>query len=252
MPSTLGIVASGAGVFSPLDLSPFIWLDGSDTSTITASGGAVSQWSDKSGNGKNVSEGTASLQPKTGTTTLNGLNVISFDGTDRLAAATASDWNFLVDGTQHLFAAVLRSSTSSVNQIAFSTQTSATTAGWRWGHLSTNVYQHFVRNATTTVVANEVSTSGTSAYVVTLLSDAGNATAADRSAFAINGGSLVKNNTATAAPPASAAQLYLGQRAATLPWTGYIAEVVIVSGAKATETNRQTLRDYLNSKWAVY
>lgn len=79
--------------FSPLDLSPALWLDASDTSTITASGGLVSQWNDKSGNGRNVSQATSANQPITGTTTLNGLNVITYDGSNDvlLSAANAPD-----------------------------------------------------------------------------------------------------------------------------------------------------------------
>jgi hypothetical protein len=77
MPAGVGQVVGG---FSPLDLSPVLWLDASDTSTITESGGAVSQWDDKSGNGYNLTQGTAAAQPKSGTATLNGLNVIEYDG----------------------------------------------------------------------------------------------------------------------------------------------------------------------------
>lgn len=68
-----------------------LWLDASDTSTITSSSGAVSQWSDKSGNGINLTQGTAANQPTTGSTTLNGLNVISFDGSnDNLRTANGA------------------------------------------------------------------------------------------------------------------------------------------------------------------
>jgi hypothetical protein len=80
MPSTVGIVASG--VWTPLELSPDLWLDAADTTTITASSGSVSQWNDKSGNGRNFTQGTGGNQPTTGTRTLNGLNVLDFDGTD--------------------------------------------------------------------------------------------------------------------------------------------------------------------------
>ena len=37
-----------------------LWLDASDSSTITEVSGAVSQWDDKSGNGNHVSQGTMS------------------------------------------------------------------------------------------------------------------------------------------------------------------------------------------------
>ncbi len=55
-----------------------LWLDASDAATITSSGGAVSQWNDKSGNGNNATQGTGANQPNTGTDTINGKNVIKF------------------------------------------------------------------------------------------------------------------------------------------------------------------------------
>jgi hypothetical protein len=77
MPSTIGIVASGLS--APLELLPFLWLDAADTTTITASSGSVSQWNDKSGNGRNVSQSNAANQPTTGVATQNGLNVLDFN-----------------------------------------------------------------------------------------------------------------------------------------------------------------------------
>ena len=71
-----------AAAFSPLDLSPVLWLDASDTSTITEVGNAVSQWDDKSGNGYHLTQATAAAQPKSGTATINSLNVIEYDGAD--------------------------------------------------------------------------------------------------------------------------------------------------------------------------
>ena len=40
--------------FNPLSLSPTLWLDSSESSTITASGGVISSWADKSGSGNNM------------------------------------------------------------------------------------------------------------------------------------------------------------------------------------------------------
>jgi len=40
-----------------------LWLDSADTTTITQSGGNVSQWNDKSGNGYNFAQGTSANQP---------------------------------------------------------------------------------------------------------------------------------------------------------------------------------------------
>jgi len=73
--------------FTPLMFEPFAWYDAADTATITESGGAVSQWDDKSGNGRHVSQGTASRQPITGTRTLNNKNVLDFVSADGLFSA---------------------------------------------------------------------------------------------------------------------------------------------------------------------
>jgi hypothetical protein len=80
VPSNSGIVASGAMNFNPLNWSPFIWLDASDTSSITSSAGKVSQWNDKSGNARHFTQATSANQPTTGAATQNGFNVISFNG----------------------------------------------------------------------------------------------------------------------------------------------------------------------------
>lgn len=84
MPSSSGIVASGAMNFNPLDWAPFIWLDASDTSSITSSAGKVSQWSDKSGNARHFTQATSINQPTTGASTQNGFNVINFNGSQDL------------------------------------------------------------------------------------------------------------------------------------------------------------------------
>lgn len=73
-----------------LALSPWIWLDASDASTITESSGFVSQWNDKSGNGRDLSQGTGINQPTIGTVTLNGLNTITFDGSNDRLSRSAS------------------------------------------------------------------------------------------------------------------------------------------------------------------
>ena len=80
-----------AAAFSPLDLSPTLWLDASDTSTITEVGGAVSQWDDKSGSNLDLVQATAANQPTSGTRTLNGLNVLDFDGSDWMRPAALSN-----------------------------------------------------------------------------------------------------------------------------------------------------------------
>lgn len=54
------------------------WWDATDSSTITASAGAVSGWADKSGNARHFVQTTGGNKPTTGTRTIGGLNALDF------------------------------------------------------------------------------------------------------------------------------------------------------------------------------
>lgn len=66
--------------WTPSQIPTLFWYDASDTSTITATGNIISQVNDKSGNGYNLTVKGGQTGPSTGTRTLNGLNVIEYDG----------------------------------------------------------------------------------------------------------------------------------------------------------------------------
>lgn len=71
--------ASAATSFSPASIPGLaLWLDGSDSSTFTLNGSTISQWNDKSGNGRHFSQSTASLQPAPATSVKNGLGAVAF------------------------------------------------------------------------------------------------------------------------------------------------------------------------------
>jgi hypothetical protein len=53
-----------SAVFSPPSIAGCqLWLDAADASSVITSAGKVSQWNDKSGNGRNATQGTSSQQP---------------------------------------------------------------------------------------------------------------------------------------------------------------------------------------------
>lgn len=80
------VTDDGGGAFQPSDDTALIgWWDAADAATVTHSGGAVSALADKAG-GDPLSQGVTGVQPTTGSRTLNGLNVLDFDGTQFLAA----------------------------------------------------------------------------------------------------------------------------------------------------------------------
>lgn len=74
--------------FSPIDLSPLIWIDANVG--ITESGGSVSSWVDQSGNGNSFTQGVGSQQPLYQATGLGGLPTVYFDGTDEMLTGTLS------------------------------------------------------------------------------------------------------------------------------------------------------------------
>ncbi len=67
-------------LWTPAEITTEGWWDAADESTITESGGDVSQWDDKSGNDRHAAQGSGSQQPSYGVGTLNGLNLVTFDG----------------------------------------------------------------------------------------------------------------------------------------------------------------------------
>ncbi|MGH7237182.1 MAG: hypothetical protein ACREGF_01460, partial [Candidatus Saccharimonadales bacterium] len=72
--------------FDPSKLANLaLWLDASDSATITQVANAVSQWNDKSGNSNNVTQGTGANQPVTNSFTINSLNAISFTSSKSMA-----------------------------------------------------------------------------------------------------------------------------------------------------------------------
>lgn len=259
----LGVLAAQVReAVPPVVLNSQLWLDAADLTTITESGGDVSQWDNK-GTLSNFTQATAASQPTTGVGTLNGLNVINF-ASDFMTGANTNEWKFLHDGTTYLLCAVCRfgstagdgttygllGNNNSSEQVGFSTSYVGSTS---------NTLQHFVaRGVAGSFVVNNIPATGFSTSgqfnIVSLLGDPDNGTAADRSELFNNNGSAVKNNTAnnavSTANPTNA--LTLGQLHTTNPLTGAIAEIVIVSGAEATEGNRAIIRDYLNAKWDVF
>jgi hypothetical protein len=89
-PRLLRPLANG---FSPKQIAGLaLWLDAADSTTITLNSGNVSQWSDKSGLGRNFVQSTAIKQPAYSTTYF-AKGAVHFDGTDDVMSnQTASNW----------------------------------------------------------------------------------------------------------------------------------------------------------------
>lgn len=97
------ILASGGGSsaqWTPSAITTALWYDAADATTITLDSGVVSQFNDKSGNGKHLVQATASSRPTPVSSGQNGLDTMSFDGGDQLQLTGQSD---IGTGAIHIF-----------------------------------------------------------------------------------------------------------------------------------------------------
>lgn len=236
-----------------------LWLDGADTSKITLSGSAVTQWTDKSANAYTFTQGTSTYRPTSGLNTQNGKNILDFDYNRNLqSTAAASTWNFLHNGTEHTIFFAVDSNTNGDMNLMNTNQATTQEKGFYIWQGNPNYISHVVTNGTSgnpSVANNTANYSLTLNFTyVTIIGKPSNATAANRSDVRFKQGSAVKNNTATTAvSTANCAQsLMIGDylQGAGVGWTGKIGEIIIYDSALSSAdilTNQQ----YLAAKWNV-
>jgi len=210
-----------------LGASLALWLDAEDTASITLNGSTVSQWSDKSGNGRNVSQAMAANQPTYTASGLNGKPVLTFDGGDWFSNLSLSLPQF------------------SVSLVETATQNTALIyypVGFGTGGISvggTNFGQKFAINGTTSLQSTENSVLNAPTIVFGGSNNLGRQ-------IAVNG-----NSPATDVTTQSITQITIGQRSDGFwQFFGTIAEVVLTNNLLST-TDRQKLEGYLAWKWGM-
>jgi hypothetical protein len=115
MERDLGVFSSSV-LWTPAQITTALWLDADDASTITLNVSTVSQWNDKSGNGRNATQATAANQPARTLNSINGKTALTFDGSNDNMAV-----NYSYHGNSAtLFAVVARLNGGSNEQWVFS------------------------------------------------------------------------------------------------------------------------------------
>jgi hypothetical protein len=254
-------------IWNPSMISTALWLDAADSATIAASSGAVSQWNDKSGGATNFTQGTAGARPATGSATLNGRNVLTFDGGDTLLAGDALD-SVWTGAAFHLFCVAKNDDAVSANgSILTKTASGADNQRSFAYYIRTSKLQLFAAYTLDTLnftvvdgstsISNSAWTIGTAAYTST---GSGSANTTSRVQMTVNGadqtevvnsfiGNLgtIQNGTA---------QLAVGSLAGTsgttngVPLTGAIGEIIVTASVLST-LNRQKTEGYLAHKWGL-
>ena len=259
------------------------WYDAADSASVITEGSPlrVSQWSDKSGNGRHATNTTSgSTQPSYSTAARNGLNVLRFAAASvqRLTVpSSTAAFNYLHDGTASWFVAVNtygtvadplamyglfgnnNTGTSSIGvECAYDDRSGAgrnnsiriTVANGSLGQPSLNPYD--AGNTTILSDYNNVFTPDT-VYVHECALRANDATASNRLAVRVNGGTeRAANNKTQAASTANATNIFqlgcTGNNA--FPLQGDICELMFFNQLPTSQA-RDLIRRYLGSKWGV-
>ena len=237
-PRLLRPIASG---FNPKSIAGLkLWLDASDSSTVTLNGSAVSQWGDKSGNGFHFSQSTANNQPAY-TGSINGRSAISFDGVndglDRTGVTNAN----IADTTGACAFAVYEISGTDLQYAVLRTLTTGS------GHdrFNSTGYHCYFRTSRFLSIPNPPPSTG-----LVLLTSSSNVSS-DTQSVRVNGAQYQSQVCATtfAAWRALTGQAWaVGYDASWL--TGSVGEVLIY-GKALSATDISKVEKYLAAKWGV-
>jgi hypothetical protein len=237
------------GLWSPAEISTALWLDAADVSTITESGGAVSQWDDKSGNGRNATQSTASSRPVYSTAGLNGRNVLTFDGSDDWVGLSASVFSNQLSFSWYAVAA----RTSSATQSLFTERIVNSNAMVAFLPVDTTSMLNRAGGTSSSSIIEQTETASFPINAAQLLESV----QAPTSGTAFRNGTSVATNSATKASLAFR-RLVIGGSHNRLTdinptqqfWAGDVAEIIISLSTHSTDT-RQRIEGYLAHKWGL-
>lgn len=203
------------------------WWDASDLSTISHVAGSVSSWADKSGNGFSAAQAISAEQPITGTATLNGLNVIDFDGSND--SLRANGLNISQPATYCMVS--VPDTNGGAGMYIHDGATSA-----RQATIFGTTFQLFAGAGPIiggTVVA-------TTPYIIT--SEINGASSSLRA----NGVLVVSGNAGSS----NITDMFLGRRSGGSYLNGKIAEFIAINRA-INSSERTQLENYLSGKWGI-
>jgi len=232
------MLGGGMVAFSPLSLSPVLWL--SDTGSNPA------QWSDLSGNGRNATQPIGANQPVIVTNTLNGRQVRRFDGVnDSLSVNSLASVFAKNDPAISIFIASKQLEAGGINKQMLMLTSSTGTAFvllrggggvFRYGQRDELLNLKLVtstQDGNTNWNIHSLTSTGTSASIYT---NGANSSTAD-----VDIGTLSSLSLAA-----------IGQNpfSAVDKWVGDIAEIIVFQTSLST-VNRQRVERYLSNKYSI-
>lgn len=214
-----------------------LWLDGADAATLTQGGGTVSQWSDKSGNARHITQATTGNQPTYSSTS----NAVVFTGSQYLNIPTA------LAATTPVYTIFVVERRASANVMFFIGQYNLMSANTALilGYNSATVSHH-----TTAYVSDcQVTVPTYAGASEPMRINRYDYTGTTRATF-INGGALSTTQSFSATLTTwSSANVGIGFGTIY----GYIGNIheIIFYNATLTTTQQQTIESYLAQKWGL-
>ncbi len=228
-------VSGAVAAFDPLTLSPALWLDASDASTISLDGSSkVSQWRDKSGNARHFADNSAPSERPTYADTQNSLSVVSFDGTQILRRPVFSPSTSAIT-----IAAVLQEGASGSRRVSVSLGSDRHIAISGWNNNGK------VGGLLGGVAWLDTSTSGTSSYISLVVRRSGGT-----NTVRMNGADLTVAGGSSSTPNTATGNMDLGGQNSTKVLVK-LAEIIVIDGSALTGTDLTDLETYLADKWGL-
>ena len=220
-----------------------LWLDAADQSTLTTAAGAVSEWRDRSGGNRHVTQAAAGNRPVIGAAALNGRPAVTFDGADDFMVVPLGAAS--VNNQGSVFTAFRTAPGTESNYHALLSWSFGSPSGVGVGPLSTagsfGLYGTFGSGAGNLFNVGPISTN--TPYVASLGWSNGG--------LSVNGGLNGANvaGTRTVAYNQTGATAHLG-RDNTAYSGAAIGEMIVVTTNLST-ADRQRVEGYLAHKWGL-
>jgi hypothetical protein len=226
-----------------------LWLDAADPSSVITSGSNISQWSDKSGNGRHATQSTSANQPFYIQNSLNNLPVVSFTGSPYSLSGAPN--GFVVNGLTTMTSFFVANNTTAQSNMfpPFGDQNCliSWTATGSWGVVLVDIWQNKIQwrfgtgqpsnDPTYTFPVNQ----GTAYNLVTV-------SKTNTNEFLNVNGSLALSYTAANTTIANTTSTYNLSLSPAGYGTNNVGEIIIYT-APLTTAQIQQVEGYLAWKW---
>ncbi|MCP4122640.1 MAG: hypothetical protein GY751_12875, partial [Bacteroidetes bacterium] len=229
----LGAIDLSAILLAPSEFQ--LWLDADDATTVTESGGDVSQWADKSGEGNDAFQMTALNQPSIVAAQINGRSVMRLNGTSTFFYLP----DFLSGNTEGEIFIVLKTASDPA-------PSNYQTGLWYFSDIAVvvynyngvNIYDHF-GSTTRPQCTHGDPVDFSTPHVYNVTSNSTDWTGRINGTQVCYRGSNVVDFTSGP---------YIGRSSASYYFQGDFAEILIFSKTLQS-SERQHVEDYLQNKW---